>query len=182
MFRFDILRKSSFWRKNDCLWSSYRPTTTPQQPKLQVDSPKVKRNTMIQGESEASTGPPKPKRASTGSIHLPTVSHCDQIVVHAGAVLSVFHLLPAIEYETDTKVIPSSMCIDLLFMVKIIHCNYSWLYKSKPIYNWILETQMSKLENYQQLQLASPSPFSVAIIKFKLPRSPWNSIILCLSL
>ncbi|KAK3103345.1 hypothetical protein FSP39_018631 [Pinctada imbricata] len=78
-----------------------RPTPVQPQLKLQVDSPKLKRNTMIENDGEGDS--PKPKRASTGSINIPTINHCEQIVVHAGAVLSVFHLLPAVEYDTDHK-------------------------------------------------------------------------------
>lgn len=56
---------------------------------------------------ENSTSPqssPKQKRASTGSITVSSHTHVDQIIVHPGAVLSLFHLLPAIEYEDDNKV------------------------------------------------------------------------------
>ncbi|CAE1178568.1 WDFY3 [Acanthosepion pharaonis] len=44
-----------------------------------------------------------PKRASTGSINLYLASCQDQIIVHPGAVMSIFHLLPAIEYSPQPK-------------------------------------------------------------------------------
>jgi hypothetical protein len=56
---------------------------------------------------ENSTSPqssPKQKRASTGSITVSTHTHVDQIIVHPGAVLSLFHLLPAVECDDDNRV------------------------------------------------------------------------------
>ena len=46
----------------------------------------------------------RPKRSSTGSMGLSLNGQPDPVVVHAGAVLSIFHLLPAIEHQ-DSKVV-----------------------------------------------------------------------------
>ena len=55
------------------------------------------------GGGEKSSGS-RPKRSSTGSMGLNLNGQPDPVVVHAGAVLSMFHLLPAVEHQ-DTKVL-----------------------------------------------------------------------------
>ncbi|ESO89055.1 hypothetical protein LOTGIDRAFT_154132 [Lottia gigantea] len=45
----------------------------------------------------------KPKRGSTGSMNINISSLIDHpVIVHAGAVLSIFHLLPAVEHYSDS--------------------------------------------------------------------------------
>ncbi|XP_052069301.1 WD repeat and FYVE domain-containing protein 3-like isoform X1 [Mytilus californianus] len=76
-----------------------KPTSS----QAKTDSPSLKRLTMFKESSTSPQSSPKQKRASTGSI--PEASHvsADQIIVHPGAVLSLFHLLPAIEHDDDKK-------------------------------------------------------------------------------
>ena len=68
-----------------------------------TDSPSLKRLTMFKENSTSPQSSPKQKRASTGSITVSTHTHVDQIIVHPGAVLSLFHLLPAVEYDDDKR-------------------------------------------------------------------------------
>ncbi|KAL5018826.1 hypothetical protein ScPMuIL_004548 [Solemya velum] len=65
------------------------------------DSPSMKRFTVIEAPSPQSS--PKQKRASTGSISLPMAPQPDHVIVHPGAVMSIFHLLPAIEYHESMQ-------------------------------------------------------------------------------
>jgi len=67
--------------------------------RIAMDSPMMKRNTMIQEGSPSSS--PKPKRASTGSLTLPLTSPHPEHIIHAGAIMSIFHLLPAITCDND---------------------------------------------------------------------------------
>ncbi|XP_069124433.1 WD repeat and FYVE domain-containing protein 3-like isoform X2 [Argopecten irradians] len=69
-----------------------------------TDSPALKRYTMLQtSRDDGVETSPKPKRASTGSINISPTTNQDQVIVHPGAVLSIFHLLPAIEHETSSR-------------------------------------------------------------------------------
>ena len=65
-------------------------------PVKKSDSPSTKRNTMIDNNRKSTEMSPKPKRASTGSLGLPLVTHQPEHVIHAGALMSIFHLLPAL--------------------------------------------------------------------------------------
>ncbi|XP_061175428.1 WD repeat and FYVE domain-containing protein 3-like isoform X2 [Saccostrea echinata] len=64
---------------------------------VQTDSPALKRLTMVQEEEKSHTA--SPKRASTGSITFSVNIQCDLIIVHPGAVISILHLLPSVEFE-----------------------------------------------------------------------------------
>ncbi|XP_052816149.1 WD repeat and FYVE domain-containing protein 3-like isoform X4 [Mya arenaria] len=68
-----------------------------------IDSPATKRHTMIQEKTSPSTSP-KLKRASTGSLSLPLTSPHPDHIIHAGAIMSIFHLLPAVTCEDETLV------------------------------------------------------------------------------
>ncbi|KAK7508020.1 hypothetical protein BaRGS_00000985, partial [Batillaria attramentaria] len=72
---------------------------------LRTDSPCLRKHTSLAEESSGQEKPAatRPKRSSTGSLGLSLNGQPDPVVVHAGAVLSIFHLLPAIEHS-DHKV------------------------------------------------------------------------------
>ena len=73
---------------------------------LRSDSPCLRKYTSMSEEGsggEKASGM-RPKRSSTGSMGLSLNGQPDPVVVHAGAVLSIFHLLPAIEHQ-DSKVV-----------------------------------------------------------------------------
>ncbi|XP_041362357.1 WD repeat and FYVE domain-containing protein 3-like isoform X2 [Gigantopelta aegis] len=71
---------------------------------LKLDGPSARKQTLsVSDESQIDQSPPRPKRGSTGSMVLNLNSHSDLVIVHSGAVLSMFHLLPAIEYEPDKQ-------------------------------------------------------------------------------
>jgi hypothetical protein len=57
---------------------------------------------MVQEEDKAHTT--SGKRASTGSITFSVNIQCDLIIVHPGAVLSILHLLPAVEFDNQLTV------------------------------------------------------------------------------
>lgn len=66
------------------------------------DSPVTKRHTVFNdGASVSPQSSPKPKRASTGSLSLPVNTQHPEHIIHAGAVMSIFHLLPAISSDND---------------------------------------------------------------------------------
>jgi hypothetical protein len=66
------------------------------------DSPLTKRHTVFQESPSASPqSSPKLKRASTGSLSLPVNAAHPEFIIHAGAVLSIFHLLPAVASDND---------------------------------------------------------------------------------
>ena len=57
---------------------------------------------------------PKPKRASTGSLSLPLTTQPEHII-HAGAVLSIFYLLPALYSDKESITISMQVFVaDLL--------------------------------------------------------------------
>lgn len=78
---------------------SFRPTVVPLG-KL-VDSPATKRHTVVHDSGPSPGSSPKPKRASTGSLNLPLAPQTPDTVIHAGAVMSIFHLLPAVTSSDD---------------------------------------------------------------------------------
>ena len=66
------------------------------------DSPLTKRHTVFQESPSVSPqSSPKLKRASTGSLSLPVSTAHPEYIIHAGAVLSIFHLLPAVTSDND---------------------------------------------------------------------------------
>ncbi|XP_056017801.1 WD repeat and FYVE domain-containing protein 3-like isoform X2 [Ostrea edulis] len=69
---------------------------------VQTDSPALKRLTMVQEEEKTHSA--LGKRASTGSITFSVNIQCDLIIVHPGAVLSILHLLPAVEFGDQLTV------------------------------------------------------------------------------
>ncbi|BFZ02583.1 hypothetical protein BsWGS_05621 [Bradybaena similaris] len=75
-----------------------------------ADSPCLKKHTSVIEESQSSTSstPPttssmRPKSGSTGSLTLNLSGSPDPMLVHSGAVLSIFHLLPAVEDASDPQ-------------------------------------------------------------------------------
>ncbi|XP_059163899.1 WD repeat and FYVE domain-containing protein 3-like isoform X2 [Physella acuta] len=69
-----------------------------------ADSPCLKKHTSVIEESQASpqahSSNMRPKSGSTGSLLINFSSGgSDSIIIHSGAILSIFHLLPAIEVE-----------------------------------------------------------------------------------
>ncbi|XP_048248442.1 WD repeat and FYVE domain-containing protein 3-like isoform X1 [Haliotis rufescens] len=76
----------------------------PMPSQVKADSPSMRKHTSsVSDESQINQAALKPKRGSTGSMSLNLTSPSDLIVVHAGAVLSMFHLLPAIELLSDIQ-------------------------------------------------------------------------------
>lgn len=66
------------------------------------DSPLTKRHTVFQeSPSSSPQSSPKLKRASTGSLSLPVNAVHPEYIIHAGALMSIFHLLPAIYSDSD---------------------------------------------------------------------------------
>ncbi|KAI8741991.1 WD repeat and FYVE domain-containing protein 3 isoform X1 [Biomphalaria glabrata] len=65
------------------------------------DSPCLKKYTSVIEDSQPSSPPAsssmRPKSGSTGSMSISLSGGADPIIVHSGAILSIFHLLPAIE-------------------------------------------------------------------------------------
>ncbi|XP_035824115.1 WD repeat and FYVE domain-containing protein 3 isoform X2 [Aplysia californica] len=85
---------------------------------LKTDSPCLKKHTSVIDESLinstiSSSSPPtptsslssamRPKSGSTGSLSLNLNAGVDPLLVHAGAVLSIFHLLPAVEHPDHAQ-------------------------------------------------------------------------------
>ncbi|XP_076455501.1 WD repeat and FYVE domain-containing protein 3-like isoform X2 [Babylonia areolata] len=68
---------------------------------LRSDSPCLRKHTSMteEGSGGEKASGTRPKRSSTGSMGLSLNGQPDPVVVHAGAVLSMFHLLPAIEHQ-----------------------------------------------------------------------------------
>lgn len=68
---------------------------------LRIDSPCLRKHSSLveEGSSGEKTVAVRPKRSSTGSMGLSLNGQPDPVVVHAGAVLSIFHLLPKIDHE-----------------------------------------------------------------------------------
>ncbi|XP_050392525.2 WD repeat and FYVE domain-containing protein 3 [Patella vulgata] len=64
-----------------------------------VDSPLLKKHMSVIEESSTNQILVKPKRGSTGSMGLNLSGISDPVIVHAGAILSIFHLLPALEHD-----------------------------------------------------------------------------------
>ena len=60
------------------------------------DSPSLKRYTMLSESGSSPQSSPQQKRASTGSLSLQFNQAQPEHIIHAGAVMSIFHLLPAI--------------------------------------------------------------------------------------
>lgn len=77
----------------------FRPTVVPVG--KAVDSPATKRHTVVHDGSPSPSSSPKPKRASTGSLNLPLAPQTPDTVIHAGSVMSIFHLLPALTSSDD---------------------------------------------------------------------------------
>ena len=77
------------------LYRPYLPKPTRQDSK--TDSPSIKRHTILSDSGTVPTQPPtQVKRASTGSLTLQLTPAQPELIIHAGAVMSIFHLLPAI--------------------------------------------------------------------------------------
>ncbi|KAL4240237.1 WD repeat and FYVE domain-containing protein 3 [Mactra antiquata] len=68
---------------------------------VRTDSPHTKRHTVYDGSSISPQSSPRPKRASTGSLTLPINTQHPEHIIHAGAVMSIFHLLPAVSSDND---------------------------------------------------------------------------------
>ena len=66
----------------------------------------------------------RPKRSSTGSMGLSLNGQPDPVVVHAGAVLSIFHLLPAIEHQ-DSKVVVTVLMETWALKSFVAQCTHS---------------------------------------------------------
>jgi len=122
------------WLYNLLLFLSFLfrpPSTSSSQQK--TESPSMKRFTLIREDnSNIPQTSPKLKRASTGSINFSPTTNQEQIVVHPGAVLSIFHLLPAIEQENDSRVCYLYVLPNGQFCLII---GISWNCKNKTIYN-----------------------------------------------
>ncbi|XP_070185825.1 WD repeat and FYVE domain-containing protein 3-like isoform X2 [Littorina saxatilis] len=65
---------------------------------LRTDSPCLRKHMSEEGGAGGDKASQRPKRSSTGSMGLSLNGQPDPVVVHAGAVLSIFHLLPAIDH------------------------------------------------------------------------------------
>ncbi|CAL1540511.1 unnamed protein product, partial [Lymnaea stagnalis] len=68
-----------------------------------ADSPCLKKHTSVIEDNQPSSSPStpsgmRPKSGSTGSLSINFSGSSDPILVHSGAILSIFHLLPAIEH------------------------------------------------------------------------------------
>ena len=79
----------------------------------------MKRFTLVQESGSSPQSSPRPKRASTGSLSLPLNVVGPEHIIHAGAVMSIFHLLPAIYSENaaltqDLKVFTADVLKSLL--------------------------------------------------------------------
>jgi len=84
------------------LFVCFRPNT-PSLTQRSTDSPATKRHTVMHESSSSPQNSPRPKRAaSTGSLNLQLSTNTPDSVIHSGAVMSIFHLLPAIT-STDDK-------------------------------------------------------------------------------
>ncbi|KAL3875787.1 hypothetical protein ACJMK2_033704 [Sinanodonta woodiana] len=68
------------------------------------DSPSLKRLTVAYEGGLSPHSSPKPKRASTGSMNTTSLTSCPpDLIIHTGAIMSLFHLLPAVECEADKQ-------------------------------------------------------------------------------